>query len=584
MKRLLPYLAPLRARWPQFVTALVCGLLFGAASGLGIPFLIKEIIPAIFERGALGPGELMLYCSLPLMVMSLRAVCGFGNTYLLSICGQDMLEQLRQRLFDKIQALPLAYFQKTTPGELISRAMQDSQLLRDVLIQVSQDILKQPMTLLFAVGYLFYLTVTVKETGYLLLFIASIPLCVAPIRYFGRKVGRKAKAMMNQQGTLTQGITQNLSAIFEIRAFNLEERESLRFRDACREFSRRFLKVVLYSNLLSPAIEIISAVGVGLALYYSYKGSVDQGVFVSLIIALYLCYEPLKKLGRLNTRLNEGMAALERIENVLSEEEPILDPLEPVPLFRATGEVTFDNVSFAYGTSPVLREVSVVIKPGQSVALVGPSGAGKSTFCNLIPRFYDVTGGRVLFDGIDVRDVRSAELRGQISIVPQNPVLFHDTIENNIRVGRMDATDEEVRAAARQAYAEEFILGMEQGYATLVGERGDRLSGGQKQRLALARAFLKDAPLLLLDEATSALDAESEACIQKALEACGREKTVIIIAHRFSSIRHVDRVLVFEAGRIVEQGPPQELLSKRGRYRELFETQTAVAEATTPAG
>lgn len=566
-------LKPVRHLWPQFTTAILCGIIYGAATGAAIPLLIKEIIPVVFEGHDLSLQLLISFCLLPTVVMAVRAVGGYYNTYLMAYCGQMALEVTRQRIFDSVQQLPLSYFRKQAPGELISRAMQDTQLLRNVITQTAQDVVKQPMTLLFAIGYLIFLTVTESRVGYLLLFIASVPLCVAPIRYVGRKVRTKARKMLEKQAQMTQQISQNVSAIVEVRAFCLEARESERFRKAGREFSNRYLKLVHFNNLLSPAIEVIAALGIGIALFYTYWHRIDEGVFVSLIIALYLCYEPVKKLGRLNAQWNEGQAALTRIESLLHEPPAINDPEQPVTLPKVTGNVCFENVCFAYTDTPVLTDINRDVAAGKVVALVGASGAGKSTFCNLIPRFYDVDSGRITLDGIDIRQLRQRDLRQQIAIVPQQPVLFNESIEDNLRVGQPDATHEAIEAAARKAYAHEFITKLDDGYQTFCGERGDRLSGGQKQRIAIARAFLKAAPILILDEATSALDAESEAYIQRALAELMRGKTVFIIAHRFSSIRSADEILVFDQGRIVETGTHDSLFASAGVYRRLYENQ-----------
>ncbi|MGF1453260.1 MAG: ABC transporter ATP-binding protein, partial [Opitutales bacterium] len=424
---------------------MVLGLVYGIATGGAIPFLIERVYPVVFAEDAAAPARLLLFCLLPVLVMLARALAGFGNTYLLNYCGQHLLEHLRARVFDTMQRLPLAYFQKNRPGALISRAMQDTQLLRDGLSQFAQDVVKQPVTLLAAIGVLIYLTLKHREVGYLLLFILSVPVVIVPLRYFGKKVAKRAEAMLRQQDELTQQLSQNLGALYEIRAFNLQERESRRFSEQCREFTRRFLRVVLSANLISPAVEVVAAVAVGIALYYSAQGSIPQEAFLALLMALYLCYEPVKMIGRLHARVQQSLTALDRIEGVLQHPPDLSDPAEPKPWREPQGEVRFENVTFAYADASVLRGVDVTIPPGQTVALVGPSGAGKTTFCNLIPRFFDVGEGSVRVDGIDVREMAQAILREHIAIVPQEPTLFHDTIANNIRVGRLDATEAEVR-------------------------------------------------------------------------------------------------------------------------------------------
>ncbi len=295
---------------------------------------------------------------------------------------------------------------------------------------------------------------------------------------------------------------------------------------------------------------------------------------MELILALYACYEPIKKLGSVNNEIKRGLGALDRLEEVFQAPVEITDPESPAPLARAQGQLNYEGVSFAYkADEPVLRQVNVTIPAGTVCALVGPSGAGKSTFANLVPRFYDVTEGRLALDGIDVRSLRLADLRRNIALVSQEPVLFNDTIYHNLLLGRPDATREEVEQAAKDAYAHEFILQQPDGYATVVGERGGKLSGGQKQRIALARAFLRNAPILILDEATSALDGDSEAAIQAALKKLMVGKTVLIIAHRFSTIRDASLILVFEEGRIVGRGDHSTLYADNPLYRSLYDRQ-----------
>ncbi len=565
-----PHLHGQRALLPRFMVALICGLGYGVATGFGIPTLLREIIPAVFEGHQLSPLSLLFYCSLPILVMAVRAVCGFVNTYLMAYCGQQVLENMRQRLFEHIQALPLSTLQRHNPGDLIARAMQDSQLMRNLLVQVAEDVIKQPLTLLSALGFLIYLSAVNQHVAYLLLFILSVPLCIWPIRVLGRKVANKAQAFMNQQADLTQGLSQNLSALYEIRAFGLEARESARFKSAGAEFSRRYLKVVLYQGFLSPAIEVIAACGIALTLYYSYHQHITEATFIPLIIALYLCYEPVKKLGRLHNRLSEGQSALGRIDQILAEPQTIAEPTNPVPFPADSQAIEFAQVGFAYTDKPVLNGIEVRIPAHQVTALVGPSGAGKSTFCNLIPRFFEATEGRVKIGGIDIRDFSIAELRRHISIVPQSPVLFNDTVYQNILVGNLNATQQQVMEAARLAHADRFIDALPEGYQSPCGERGERLSGGQRQRIAIARAILKNAPILILDEATSALDNESEAVIKKAIATLMQGKTVLVIAHRYSSIQGADQLLVFDNGNLVEQGSHQALLKRKGRYYDLY--------------
>jgi subfamily B ATP-binding cassette protein MsbA len=386
--------------------------------------------------------------------------------------------------------------------------------------------------------------------------------------------------MQAQLGTVTDRFSENLGAAKEIRAFGLEEREIGRFAAAVQSLFHVQMKIVKYSSFLSPTIEFISAVGVAATLVYAYYARIEWNTFLSIVFALFVSYEPVKKLGAINNDLKRGLSALDRLEEVLNEPAEIADPAEPITVGRLHGGLAFNAVSFAYGPNgniPALRGVNAHIPAGTVCALVGPSGAGKSTFANLVPRFYEVGAGCVTIDGLDVRAMRLADLRRNIALVSQDPVLFNDTIYNNLLLGRPDAARDEVMTAAVNAHADEFIRGLPHGYDTVVGERGSLVSGGQKQRIALARAFLRNAPILVLDEATSALDSESEQMIQEALRKLVVGKTVIIIAHRFSTIRDASLILVFDQGEIVAQGNHASLYAGNALYKSLYDRQHAGA-------
>jgi subfamily B ATP-binding cassette protein MsbA len=581
MKRFRPFIGYLKPVRSTLVAALLCGLVFGAANGAGLPLMMKWVFPQIFapDAEALTNWELALVAAWLPLIFFIRGLSGYANVYLVQLAGVRVLEKIRLDFFAKLQRLPLSFLQRQSSGDLISRGLADTNQLQFTLTFAANEIIRQPATLLGSVGFLIWVAFNEKGVALVLVCLAVVPLCVLPIRFVGKKIVRRAQEVQAELGSITGRFSENLSAAREVRAFSLEEREIGKFRGISQALVGFQMKVVKYQQALNPAIEIISAVGISITLIYAYRSNVPLESFLALITALYLSYEPIKKLGGLNNEMKKGQAALERIEMVLNEPVAIQDPTNPKPFNSASGHLTLENVSFAYREGePVLQDINVNIPAGTVCALVGPSGAGKSTFANLVPRFYEAVTGAVKVDGTDVRDVTLADLRQQIGIVSQESVLFDDTVYNNLLLSRPGATRQEVEHAAQAAYAHDFIESLPDGYETIVGERGASLSGGQRQRLALARAFLRDAPILILDEATSALDSESEAAIQKALRKLVVGKTVLIIAHRFSTIRDASMILVFDKGRIAAQGTHSELIANNPLYRTLYERQSTHSE------
>ena len=580
MRRLRPYFKYLRTVRGPLVIAILSGLIYGASSGAGLPLLVQYVFPRIFTQ-ANPPLPLsavaLIAAGIPL-VFFLRALSGYLNGYFTQLAGVRILEALRLDYFKKLQVLPLSFVQGRQTGDLISRGLSDTQQLQFTLTLVANDGIKQPATLLSALVAIAVLAVTSQGVWLALVCLAAVPLTVFPIRFVGRKVIKRAAQMQSQLGSVTSHFSENLSAAREVRAFGLEDREAGRFAAACRALITSQMKIVKYAQGLTPAIEVLSALGIAVTLVYAYGSGLKLESFVAVIVALYSSYEPIKKIGALNNELKRGTAALDRLEVVLHEPVTIADPAQPVAVGRLRGDIAFDRVGFSYkADEPVLRDVNIAVPAGTVCALVGPSGAGKSTFVNLVPRFYETVTGRVLIDGHDVRTLRLADLRRHIALVSQEPVLFNDTIHANLLLGRADATRAEVEQAARDAFAHDFITALPLGYDTVVGERGASLSGGQRQRVALARAFLRNAPILILDEATSALDGDSEAAIQAALKKLVVGKTVLIIAHRFSTIRDASKILVFDGGQIVATGSHAELYAANPLYKSLYDRQSATA-------
>ncbi len=579
LRRFRPYLAYLKPVRGPLITAIIAGVLYGAATGAGLPSMIKFVFPAIFdgaERDLPLFTVALIAAYIPLIFL-LRGIFSYLNGYYIQVVGTRVLESLRVDYFSKLQVLPLSFVQQRQTGDLLSRGLADTAQLQQSITLLANDGMKQPGTLLFALGWLAIATFQAEGVGMMLVCLVIIPLTVLPIRYVGRKVLRRAEQLQTQLGTLTGQFSENLAAAREVRAFSLETRETDRFATRSRTLLTLQLKIAKYAQALSPTIEVVSALGIAGTFLYAYHAGIDRDDFLAVVTALYLCYEPIKKIGALNNELKRGEASLARLEHVLQAPVDIADPATPVAVDRLRGDIAFEDVEFAYDGNVALAGVSAHIPPGTVCALVGPSGAGKTTFANLVPRFYQAQGGRVTIDGIDLRDLRLADLRRNIALVSQEPVLFNDTIYNNLLLGRPGASYDEVMAAAVDAHADEFIRALPQGYDTPVGERGALLSGGQKQRIALARAFLRNAPILILDEATSALDSESESAVQDALKKLVEGKTVLIIAHRFSTIRDASRILVFEKGRIAATGTHAELYAGSPLYRALYDRQHATA-------
>jgi subfamily B ATP-binding cassette protein MsbA len=586
LKKFLPYYRHLWKVKGAFGIGVLSGLIYAAASGLGLPLMTKVVFPVLFnsesaetswylkwltERlGDISRNELLIYTCLWIpAVFLLRSIAGFTNAYFIQYSGMRVVEAIRIDLFEKLQTLPLAFFKRNQSGDLLARLMNDTQMLRQVIAQASNDLIKQPATLLFALGYVGYMAWKDRSAFIALIALLTVPLCIYVIRTAGKKLTARARMLQSRGGDLSASLSESLQSALEIRAYNLQAAQTKSFRSRIAEILKLTMKVVKYRQIISPSIEVVAAAGFAAALYFGVKAGMTLEGFLALGMALFMSYEPLKKLGAIHSHFQQGAASVERIEYILDTDDAIPNPASPKPLPTPIREISFDHVTFAYDAAPVLHDINLTIPAGQVVALVGPSGAGKSTFAHLVPRFYDAQQGEVRLDGVSIRDFLKHDLREQIAVVPQMPSLFLGTLEENIRIGRQDATRAEIEEAAKKAFAHDFITGMENGYETSVGERGDLLSGGQRQRIAIARAFLKDAPILILDEATSALDTESEAAVQQALAELVKGRTTLIIAHRFSTIRIADRILVFKNGRIVSDGSHEELRDLDPTYQAM---------------
>lgn len=573
------------------ILALVAGII-GASAGFLLPLLLQDAFPIVFgqkpapdwllELSAscfpwLDTAEFLLWAaalSIPL-AMVLRGVGTYFNTYLLTLAGVRVLNRMRVELFSHLQWISFSYLDQNRRGDLMTKVMQYTQQVQGNMSIVLNDLVIQPLTLIAASAYLIHSAVTSHESAMLLGNLIIAALFVPLVRFVGKRVVKQMKKMLISFSVITQTVEETLSSQREIRIFNLEERQESRLRSLIRLLNDQLMRVAAWQQGLSPAIEVVSSLALAFALYQGSSENLTLEQFSAIAVAFYFCYDPLKKLGAVLNRCDMLAVAVDAVMEVLNARDTTPEPENPVALpTDAPGAVVFDDVSFSYdGETPVLRHISVSVPAGQIVALVGPSGSGKTTFINLICRFYDVQEGSVKLDGVDVRRLRREDRTRHIGLVSQFSALFRASIRENIRVGRPSAGDDEVEQAAREACVDEIAASKPGGYDFVLAEGGAGLSGGQKQRVSIARAFLKNAPVLILDEATSALDMRSEAAIQSSLDKLAAGHTTFVIAHRFSTIRMAQRILVFDQGRIVADGSHDELYASCALYRHLCDEQ-----------
>lgn len=555
----------------QLFFALLFGLFCGLASGFGVPVLLKFTAEKIFNDN-LPIQQLVFYCSLPILLISIRTLSGFLNTFLLAVVGQHILLYIRMRIFRKLQRLPLEFFHRTSPGEIISKASNDATLIQSCFMSIAHDLIQCPITLLGSFSAIVYLCLAENKASMLLLISFLVALTIFPIWVLGRRIRRRNLVAQEEIARLTTRLTDNLEAVSEVRAFCLEDQETKRYEEAGVVYSRAYLRAIRSYYFINPSIELLAAIGVSAAMFYGHFLGIGGETFLALSSALYFSYDPIKNLGRMNGNVQSALASLSRIESLLHAPEAISDPEKPKKIpEKAPFVLEMQNVSLAYDNGEtILQGINLRLERGKIYAVVGPSGAGKTSLAHLILRFYEATSGTVRFQGVAVKDLRQRDLRSQISLVPQQPSLLNDTVYNNILWGKERARNEEVLAAAELAGADGFIRHLEKSYETPIGEGGGCLSVGQRQRLALARAFLKPSRMMILDEATSALDVSSEEKIQKTLLSSFRDRTILLISHRFNFLPQVDEIFVMEGGRIIQHGPHQKLIQQEGLYKRLY--------------
>lgn len=592
---LVRYMVP---QWYLIAGGILAGILAAASAGFGLPAMIQYVFPIVFgeeETPAWLADIVMKYCEpheaeyavlwaaaavIPL-VMAVRGLATYGNAFLLTKAGMKSLENLRIDLFTRLQWQSFSFHDGNARGELMTRLIQYPQMLQQGMITIMNDLVIQPLTLVAAAGYLVFAACTQHESAMLLGNLIISAACIPVVRWVGKRMTKLMKQALSGMGVITADVEETLSAQREVRAFNLEKHRAELLRSHIRSYNTRLIKMGAWRQSVTPAIEIVSSLALAYSLYRGCSDGLSLEQFTAIATAFYFCYDPIKRLGTVANQCQILVMAVDGLNGILDAKNETPEPAEPVSLADGVkGDVDFEHVSFGYSSKKtVLKDINVHVPAGQIVALVGPSGSGKTTFINLICRFYDVKSGCVKLDGIDVRQISRADRTRNIGLVSQFAALFRASIADNIRMGRQGASVAEVRNAARQARVDEFAEALPGGYDYMLGEGGSGLSGGQRQRVSIARAFLKNAPVLILDEATSALDMKSEAAIQSELENLAQGHTTFVIAHRFSTIRMAQRILVFEEGRIVGDGTHAELYEKCALYRNLYDEQVSSNES-----
>ena len=571
--RLLAYIKPYKKR---LAAAVVC-IIMAAGANLYLPWIIKDMIDdVLMSKDML---MLNLIAAGILVVMFTRGVFYYGQSYLVSYVGQRVIIDVRSVLFRKFQKMPLSYYDRQQTGTVMSYITNDVSAMQSAIVDNLIELVTESSILIGSLGMMIYLDWKLS-----LLTLMTIPLVGFAMKIFGRKLKRSSTVIQERAAEITSLLQESISAIRVVKSFVRETYEIKRFEEQNWKNFQAAMKNVKLTSLLTPTVEFLAAIAVTFIVWFGGYEVVNEVITAGELVA-FLTYavnlaNPVKRLSRVYAAIQKAMAAADRVFEVMDLDEKITDVPGAKPLPPIKGEVEFKDITFSYKEGqPALQHISLKAEPGQMIALVGPSGSGKSTIANLIPRFYDVDSGTISIDGHDIRQVTADSLREQIGLVPQETMLFSTTVMENIRYGRLDATDEEVVEAARAANAEEFIKDLPEGYDTKLGERGLNLSGGQRQRLAIARAILKNPRVLILDEATSALDTESEKIVQDALDKLMVGRTSFVIAHRLSTIFNADQIFVVENGHLREHGTHEELLAAGGLYSNLYNIQFRQNEA-----
>ena len=571
--RLLPYLKPYI--WPYSVVGMICMLAYGASDGV-LPFLVQHIMDDVFARR-----DVVTLSYLPAVIIAyfaLRGLLNFGQSYLSDYVGLRIINDVRNALNRHLQSLSVGFFYRNPTGTLISRVNSDVVLLRSALTDALASFLRDATSVLVLTLVAFYKDWVLASIAFVV-----FPASVLPVMRLSKNIKRFTKRGQISTGMLTALLQESIQGNRIVKAFGMEAYENEKFVAENRKLFKQSLRASRIKSIVAPAMELLAAFAIGGVVWYGgwsvVGGGRTQGEFMAFMAAMFLMYQPFKGLTKTYTLVHQGIAGAERVFEVLDERPEVKEKPDAIEAAAFSDALEFCNVSFGYSEKPVLKNINLKIKAGEMVALVGVSGVGKSTLADLIPRYFDVSSGKITLDGADIRELSLKSLRAQIGVVAQHTFLFDDTVRNNIAYGHPEWDLADVVAAAQAAHAHEFISAMPHGYDSRVGEMGMQLSGGQRQRLAIARALLKNAPILILDEATSALDAESEKLVQDALENLITKRTTLVIAHRLSTIRKADRIVVLVDGAIVEEGTHEELLARKNEYSRLYTLQLLEEES-----